>query len=186
MQPASCFPKARSVPYLLGIVFRLMSDSSPLGSQTPSPIGKCPLLQVNSKKYTAAKVGKENYTSVTERSLHRRISQKWGWHRFCTPLLTHEWETYMALQENIYGRQRECIWNIYGTQATVNSRTRDGSLGSQPWWGNCDDRCGDNHTPVLTIGGADWRKEINSSKKRTLGLDAKLYHAKNGSLSASI
>ena len=119
-------------------------------------------------------MGKENYTRVTERSLQRRISQKWGWHKVCTPLLTHEWETYMALQENIYGRQRECIWNIYGTQATVNSRTRDGSLDSPPWWGNCDDRCGDNNAPVLIVGGADWRKVISSPKKRTLGSDTKI------------
>lgn len=52
MQLARCFPKARSVPYLLGIVFRLMSDSSPMGSQTPSPIGKCPLLQEKQPKNT--------------------------------------------------------------------------------------------------------------------------------------
>ena len=89
-----------------------------MGSQTPSPIGKCPLLQVNSKKYTAAKVGKENYTRVTERSLNRKISQKWDWHIACTPLLTHEWETYMALEENIYGTERiymEDRENVYGT-----------------------------------------------------------------------
>ena len=117
-----------------------------------------------SKIYSCQRRQRKLHKSGVERSLHRRISQKWSWHKVCTPLLTHGWETYMALQENIYGRQRECIWNIYGTQATVNSRTRDGSLDSPPWWGNCDDRCGDNNAPVLIIGGADWR--LKKRKKR--------------------
>ena len=104
------------------------------------------------------------HKSGVERSLHRRISQKWSWHKVCTPLLTHGWETHMALQENIYGRQRECIWNIYGTQATVNSRTRDGSLGSQPiammgelWWSLWRQQCSSFDY---------WRSRLKKSNKQ--------------------
>ena len=173
MQLARCFPKARSVPYLLGIVFRLMSDSSPMGSQTPSPIGKCPLLQVNSQKIHSCQSGQiklhKSYWKIFAKKNIPKVGLAQGLH---APVNTRMGDLYGVAREyiwnreNIYGRQRECIWNIYGTQATVNSRTRDGSLGSQPWWGNCDDRCGDNNAPVWII--EDWRKEINSPKKRGL------------------